>query len=209
MVESVEYYRRHLPQWQPQGTTFFVTFRLKGSLPDDALIRLREQLEQAKGKLAGVPGPQQDEPEQARHPAGWESILDKAQSGPRWLARPDIAPIIKDALLSRDGRVYTLDAFCVMPNHVHALFELLQQDDDDTAQRNKIMRSLQRQTARRANNVMWRQGVFWEDESYNEIIRSADQLLRAVRYVLDDPVRAGLAAEWQDWPWSYCREGLR
>ncbi len=206
MAESLEYYRRHLPQWQPQGATFFVTFRLKGSLPDDALIRLREQLEQAKGKLAG---PQPQELEQDRHPSGWDSILDKAQSGPRWLARPDIASIVKDALLSRDGRAYRLHAFCVMPNHVHAVFELLRPDVDDMAQLNKIMRSLQRQTARRANNVMWRQGVFWQDDYYNEVIHSADELLRAVRYVLDDPVRAGLAAGWHDWPWSYCREGLR
>ena len=34
-----EFYRRKLPHIQPQGATFFVTFRLAGSLPD-AVIEL-------------------------------------------------------------------------------------------------------------------------------------------------------------------------
>ncbi|NCF65975.1 MAG: hypothetical protein GWP61_08370 [Chloroflexi bacterium] len=36
--------------------------------------------------------------------------------------------------------------------------------------------------------------------------RDQDELRRIVKYVLNNPVAAGLVDEWQDWPWSYYNE---
>src|SRR3989442_1354477 len=36
------FYRRKLPHWHPDGATFFVTWRLKDSLPKAALERIQE-----------------------------------------------------------------------------------------------------------------------------------------------------------------------
>jgi hypothetical protein len=46
-----EFYRRHLPHWQPQNAIFFVTFRLKNSLPDAVIESLREEQERAEHAL--------------------------------------------------------------------------------------------------------------------------------------------------------------
>jgi len=46
-----EYYRRHLPHWQPQGATFFVTFRLKGSIPYTVIESLQLEQEMALQKM--------------------------------------------------------------------------------------------------------------------------------------------------------------
>jgi hypothetical protein len=35
------YYRRHLPHYQPSDATFFVTFRLAGSLPAAVIEKMR------------------------------------------------------------------------------------------------------------------------------------------------------------------------
>src|SRR6056297_3043592 len=40
-----EFYRSNLPHWSPRKASFFVTFRLKGSLPIFALKQLREAYE--------------------------------------------------------------------------------------------------------------------------------------------------------------------
>jgi hypothetical protein len=37
------FYRRHLPHWQPTGGTIFLTWRLYGSLPQEALERLSDE----------------------------------------------------------------------------------------------------------------------------------------------------------------------
>jgi hypothetical protein len=50
-----EFYRRHLPHWQPREAVFFVTFRLKNSLPDEVIKALREEREREKIFLAPLP----------------------------------------------------------------------------------------------------------------------------------------------------------
>jgi putative transposase len=50
-----EFYRRHLPHWQPRNAVFFVTFRLKNSLPDEVIEALREERERERNLLAQLP----------------------------------------------------------------------------------------------------------------------------------------------------------
>jgi hypothetical protein len=43
MIKNKIYYRRNLPHYQPPGSTFFVTYRLDGSLPIETIKRLKEE----------------------------------------------------------------------------------------------------------------------------------------------------------------------
>ena len=69
----------------------------------------------------------------------------------------------------------------------------------------KIMQSLKRHTARQANIVLGREGPFWQDESYDRVIRDNEEYFRTVRYVLENPVKAGLVLQWNEWQWTYCK----
>ncbi len=69
----------------------------------------------------------------------------------------------------------------------------------------KIMQSLKRYTAREANKILGRRGAFWQDESYDHVVRDSNELERIVLYVLHNPVKAGLIEHWRDWKWSYSR----
>jgi putative transposase len=108
-----------------------------------------------------------------RHFAMLESWLDKAAIGPTWLADMRIAGIVAEALHHRDGKRFRLDAYSIMPNHVHS-----------------------------------RSGAFWEHESFDHYVRNRAEWLRIVKYVLENPVKAGLVHKWEDWPWNYVRDPL-
>ena len=214
-----EYYRRHLPHWQPRDAVFFVTFRVKNSMPYEVIESLRKEQERAKKALVQS---QQDDVEEDGYFRRWDIYLDKAEFGPRWLSQPEIADIVKEALHYRDGKVYDLHAFCIMSNHVHIVFEpssksdwqsdLLDesecQPDHDRSEYHfdlpKIMQSLKRHTARQANLILGRDGAFWQDESYDRVIRDSEEYVRVINYVLENPVKAGLVSTWDEWQWTYC-----
>jgi REP element-mobilizing transposase RayT len=210
-----EFHRRHLPHWQPSGGIFFVTFRLKGSLPYAAIGALQQEKEREEQRIASLPEDQraiQQDLNERRQFGRWDSLLDKAESGTRWLAQPEIAEIVKEALHYRDTKDYDLFAFCVMTNHVHVVFKPLTQLSESDCQSDlpdlpldKIMQSLKRRTARKANLILGREGAFWQDESYDHVIRDNEEFNRIVHYVLENPVKAGLVNQWKDWAWSYCK----
>ena len=71
-----------------------------------------------------------------------------------------------------------------------------------------IMLSLKGYTARKCDIELGRSGGFWQHESFGHVIDDEDEFNRTVRYVLKNPVKAGLAKHWREWPWSYCRPAL-
>jgi REP element-mobilizing transposase RayT len=201
------FYRRNLPHIQPLNTALFLTFRLAGSLPVQVLGRMAEErrlLEQALKKDAAESKSRLGELSR-RHFAVLESWLDKPATGPTWLGESRVAELIAEALHHRDGKKYRLDAYSIMPNHVHAVFAPLTQGDLPESL-SSIMHSLKRNTARRANLVLERSGAFWEHENFDHYIRDRAEWKRVVKYVLENPVKAGLVKNWKEWPWNYFRD---
>jgi REP element-mobilizing transposase RayT len=212
------FYRRHLPHWQPQDAVFFVTFRLKNSLPYEIIESLREERGHAKvslNTLLECERTHQNTLDDQRYFERWEEYLNRTDFGPRWLSQPEIAGIVKEALHYRDGKVFDLHAYCIMSNHVHVVFEPLSRSEwhsdlqhSNPMPLNKIMQSLKRHTARQANIILGREGAFWQDKSYDRAIRNNEECIRTVNYVLENPAKAGLVSQWEKWPWTYCRTEL-
>ena len=142
-----------------------------------------------------------------RHFATIESWLHKESTGPTWLADERVAEIVAEALHYRDGSHYRLDAYSIMPNHVHAVFAPLAESVVPKSL-SSIMHSLKRNTAKRANALLKRSGAFWEHESFDHYIRNQAEWKRIVKYVLENPVKAGLVANWEEWPWNCLRDSL-
>jgi len=44
-------------------------------------------------------------------------------------------------------------------------------------------------------------------ESYDHIVRNEEELRKTARYILNNPVKAGLCECPEDWKWSYCDFG--
>ena len=103
-----------------------------------------------------------------------------------------VADLVTDTLKHWDAAKYDLLAWCVMPNHVHVVFRLFAGERLES-----IVRSWKSFIGRRANAMLGRTGTFWQREYYDRLIRSEEELERAIEYVLQNPIRAGL----KNWRW--------
>ncbi len=211
-LEYQFFYQRHLPHYQPPGATLFVTFRLANSVPAVVWQRLLEEAEQSRITLDRIPDPQerarQADLAQRRLFGKWDRALDTASSGPFWLRERPVVNLVSESLQHSNGQVYDLDAFCIMPNHVHLVFTPLIEADGKYCAMSTIMHSLKRYTAREANRLLGREGEFWQHENYDHVVRDEAEWHRIVTYVLNNPVAAGLVPRREDWEWSYCKHDL-
>jgi len=187
--------RGHLPHWEKESGFYFVTFRLADSLPREVLMKIVERnrvLESARRcglKLT----PEQQNLIAAYSPGKIEEYFDRGK-GACYFRDPRIATLVADALRFWDGKRYRLLAWCVMPNHVHVVFRLL--PGQELA---RVVHSWKSYTANLANDCLGRAGVFWQREYYDRLIRSGEELGRAVQYVMSNPERAGL----ESWKWVW------
>ena len=127
-----------------------------------------------------------------------DSLLDRSSTGPLYLRRPEIALLAVDAIQhGQDSlNMYQLHAYAVMPNHVHLLIT-------PHLELARITHSLKRFTARAANLVLCQTGQpFWQDESYDHLVRDANEFDRIEAYIENNPVRAGLVADPGEFAWS-------
>lgn len=130
-TQSDHFYRRRLPHWQPPGASIFLTWRLYGSLPQEALDRLAAERRRLEKQPIRPDEPPRDRA--LRHSkrlfALADEMLVRNTAGPQWLKDARIARLVVDALFHHDGNLYTLLAFVVMPNHVQVLLTPLEETD--------------------------------------------------------------------------------
>jgi type I restriction enzyme R subunit len=196
------------------GAAYFITTCLEGS------ISARGQLEIARRKEELR---QQQRPEDVA-PADWaasrwkkgfarmEGWLD-AMPAVTHLADERLARQVMSSLYYFAGRRHDLLAFVVMPSHIHWVFQPLESwldaRRDRRSPREEILHSINGFTGRECNRILRRSGAFWQHESYDHWIRDAGELERIIRYVENNPVKAELCANCEDWPFSSAHDRRR
>jgi len=159
-----------------------------------------------------------------KHFGRLDSMLIRSRTGPLWLRQPEIAQIVVEAMKFRDGTMFDLYAYCIMPNHVHLVFRLPEKDErcrgnagggklvenscSSSHPVTDIIGSLKKHTALEANRKLGRHGAFWKGESYDHVVRDGEELERILWYVILNPVKARLVKSWTDWKWTYCKPRL-
>jgi putative transposase len=175
--------RGYLPHLDVPGLLQFITFRLGDSVPAPVLREI----------LATTGS---DDPERLRRIEHW---LDLGR-GTCWLRRPDIGALVQAALLHFDGQRYRQLAWAVMPNHVHCLIETFAGHPLD-----RVVQSWKSFTAKEANRLLDRRGTFWDRDYFDRYIRDDAHRAAVVRYIERNPVKAGLVARPEDWPFGSAR----
>jgi len=66
-----------------------------------------------------------------------------------------------------------------------------------------IMESFKGYTAFECNKILHRKGQFWHHENYDHVIRNQEELIRIVKYILNNPVKVGLCKRPDEWKWNY------
>jgi len=108
-----------------------------------------------------------------------------------------------------DKNRYDLYAYCIMPNHVHLLIESCSVDQAKHSGKSAkypvtdTLRLIKGSSARACNLQLERNGSFWHHESYDHYVRDEQEMERIIKYILANPVKAGLAKEWTDWRFTY------
>ena len=191
--------RGHLPHWESATATYFVTFRLADSLPQEKLREIlfaREDIPKTAAQMGRTISESERKRLMKLHTRGVEKYLD-AGSGECFLENDVVAKVVEDSLCEFNASRYQLFAWCVMPNHVHVVFQAF---PGNTLA--KILHSWKSYSAKRANKILHRSSEFWQREYYDHLIRDVSELHRAVRYVVDNPKKAGL----RDWRWVWPKE---
>ena len=176
--------RGYVPHRDSPGLTQFITFHLADAFP--AALR---------AEWAAVLKIEEDRQRRAE----LEAYLDKGR-GECWLRRSDIGDVCESAIRHFDGERYALKGWCLMPNHVHVLVRVT------TVPMSEFVKSWKGYSARRCNQVLGRNAAsFWADGYWDTYMRDTEQERRTVRYIENNPVKAGLVREPGEWPWSSAR----
>ncbi len=195
----------NLPHFDTANIYQFVTYRLADSLPQIKIQHLESELKNID--------PKRIDSERRRM---IEQALD-AGHGSCVLKYPECAQCVIDSWKHYDGSRYRLMAWTVMPNHVHILFQQL-----ENYRLADIISSWKKFTARRTNALIepgelhgsialqinmscsgeqLSQRHLWHRDYWDRFIRNEEHYHSAIDYILNNAVKAGLAKKAEDWPW--------
>jgi putative transposase len=95
---------------------------------------------------------------------------------------------------------FTIPAYCLMPDHAHVVLR----GRSATVDLSRLIAAWRQDTgfswSLRSGRRLWQRGC------WDRTLRADDDLLPIARYVLENPVRAGLVADPRDYPWSGSNE---
>lgn len=99
-------------------------------------------------------------------------------------------------------RIY-LHVAIVMPDHVHLLFDTLEDPSGHPYRLPEIMRRVKGASSRAINKKLERHGTVWHNESFDHILRADEDTRQTAEYILQNPVRAGLVDDVDEYPWIW------
>ena len=223
MNNEVVFYRRNLPHIHPRDATFFITFLLAGAIPLSVLKNIQQKNDkQVKIIKQNFSNDKSDIPVKKISKINKKSFgkidnyLDTNSRGPNWLSEKALSQMVAEKMHEMDGVRYELIAYTIMYNHVHILinttgFNTSTSIDKSGKTKNyplaDTMRLLKGSTSRACNNSLGRKGAFWHHESYDHFVRNEEELNRIIKYIVNNPVKAGLVDDWQDWKFTFLAGG--
>jgi putative transposase len=102
------------------------------------------------------------------------------------------ARTVEDKTILIDAKLL---AWVLMPDHFHCLLAL-----DAQKSLQQMMNRLKSASARRVNQALGYKGSLWDKGYYDHALRQEEDLLATARYIVANPVRAGLVKRVGDYP---------
>lgn len=206
--KHLKVYSRNMPHWRQDGATYFVTFRLNDSLPQNKLQELDcfrdEWLREHPSPQSGTAVDQLAK-EVIKRVGKW---LDQGY-GSCHLRESWAATIVANAMRHFDGQRYELGCYVVMANHVHGIVRPL---DPATQPLERLLQSWKRFSAQQINEQLGQEGAFWQEETFDRIIRDEEHLWNTIQYIGANPRLAGqtledcprwIRPEWEELGWKF------
>jgi len=126
----------------------------------------------------------------------------------RKLTAPERDLVLKSVLYAHEHHQYELYAACVMPDHVHLLFEPQIKETGPDGRPvfwslSDILQGIKSASAHNINKTFGQSGHVWEQESMDRLIRGESDLEEKFHYICRNPWDAGVAQMTEDYPWLW------
>jgi putative transposase len=105
-----------------------------------------------------------------------------------------VAAVWLQFLRTGDEHHFALIAYCFMPDHLHVLAEAT----SDTADFRRFVAEAKQRGAHAARR--WMRGRLWQPGYFDRVLRDDDNSYDVARYIVQNPVRAGLAGSPGEYP---------
>lgn len=187
-----------LPHWELNLIAYHVCFRLDDAIPASVRMQWQEERKRILEKSPNgdkMPTKEEVKRFQYLYSEKIEKYLDSGY-GSCILREENVAIIVRNSLEFYESKKYSLHAWCIMPNHVHVIFQAL-----GTHTLSEILHGWKSFTSHAINNLLNRKGKLWQDDSYNHIIRTLREYHYHVKYVWNNPENAGF----HEWKWRWKR----
>ena len=194
---TIEFWRGRLPHWEVVDGVYFITIHIAGAIPGAAAARIqairRNSTKQQCSSWQRIP---------------WIKIHDEME---RWgelkssvgaLTNPQIAEFIMHSIEFRKiNGIWTVHEFVIRPTHIHFVIGEISEGIQ------KSLESFKMRIGRFALRLLGsKTRRFWQREWFDHWIRSPEEFKGICNYIRQNPTRARLVTNWQDWPygsWSH------
>ena len=163
MVRKMHY--RKLPHIQVESHPLFITFRTLESV-DYYIQKIGKENLSANDKFSKI--------EKHSHSSEKGAFLHSK-----------VLELMHKVLLENNQLLYDLYCYSIMPNHVHIVFNLKKDLP-------VVLKRIKGKSARIINQQLNKTGSLWEREYFDVVIRNEKHLNATIKYVLQNPVIAGL-----------------
>jgi REP-associated tyrosine transposase len=116
----------------------------------------------------------------------------------REILPPQARDIALACCIHHHTHAYWLHCAVIMPDHAHLILTPY-----EVSTLHEIVGAIKGTSSHRINQGTHRHGHLWQDESFDRIVRTSEDLRKKCEYVCDNPVRAGLVTSADDWPWLW------
>lgn len=116
-----------------------------------------------------------------------------------FIGNQDKRKLLKVIFQKRAEELFIIYAYCIMLNHAH----LVVQESNESV--SKFMKRITTSYASYFNKKYQRVGHVFQDRFKSQVIKDDSYLLSAIRYVHNNPEKAGISIK-EDYPWSSYQE---
>lgn len=124
------------------------------------------------------------------------------------LTQDDVRRALREGIHNTRTRFpFTIDAWVLLPDHLHCIWTLPEGDADFSARWGMIKRHVSRQCAARdryvnASRSRRREAGLWQRRFWEHQIRDEEDYRRHIDYIHWNPVKHGYVKHVRDWPYS-------
>jgi REP element-mobilizing transposase RayT len=126
----------------------------------------------------------------------------------RWILPNTARTVALEACAWGHGKRFRLHGAIVMPDHVHLVLTPLY-DGNGFYSILEITHGIKSSSAHQINQLLGRKGQVWQHESFDHVLRHEESIPDKVKYIRENPVRAGLANVPSEYRWVWIAPKLK